>query len=221
VFTTGHTAPVGDRLRRGDLVERALDLTRILRILQPGNADVAGLLALILLTDARRATRVDDDGQLILLADQDRAQWDRAEIAEGIALVHEALRRRPPGRFALQAAIAAVHAEAPSWEATDWDELVTLYDVLGQVWPSPVVALNRAVAVGFARGPAAGLAELDALAVEPQLATYSYLSASRADFLRRLGRDAEARVAYEEALTLTDNDVERRFLLARVTALDG
>jgi RNA polymerase sigma factor (sigma-70 family) len=221
VFTTGHTAPVGDRLRRGDLVERALDLTRILRALLPGDADVAGLLALILLTDARRATRVDEAGELILLADQDRTQWDRAEIAEGIALVHEALRRRPPGRFALQAAIAAVHAEAPSWEATDWDELVALYDVLGQVWPSPVVALNRAVAVGFARGPEARLAELDSLAAEPQLATYAYLSASRADFLRRLGRDAEARVAYEEALTLTDNDVERRFLLGRLATLSG
>jgi RNA polymerase sigma factor (sigma-70 family) len=219
VFTTGHTAPVGDRLRRGDLVERALDLARILRKLLPSDADVAGLLALILLTDARRATRVDADGQLILLADQDRTQWDRAEIAEGIALVHDALRRRPPGRFALQAAIAAVHAEAPSWEATDWDELVALYDVLGQVWPSPVVALNRAVAVGFARGPAAGLAELDALATEPQLATYAYLSASRADFLRRLGRESDARVAYEEALTLTDNEVERRFLEGRLAEL--
>ncbi len=160
VFTTGHTAPMGDRLRRSDLVERALDLARILRALLPGDADVAGLLALILLTDARRATRVDGAGQLVLLADQDRSQWDRAEIGEGIALVHDALRRRPPGRFALQAAIAAVHAEAPSWEATDWDEVVSLYDVLVDVWPSPVVALNRAVALGFARGPAAGLAGL-------------------------------------------------------------
>ena len=219
VFTTGHTAPIGERLRRGDLVERALDLTRILRRLLPGDADVAGLLALILLTDARRATRVDRSGQLVLLADQDRSQWDRAEIAEGIALVQEALRRRPPGRFALQAAIAAVHAEAPSWEATDWTELVGLYDILVDVWASPVVALNRAVAVGFARGPDAGLAALDALAEEPQLAAYPYLSASRADFLRRLGRDADARVAYEEALVLIDNDVERQFLLDRVSTL--
>jgi predicted RNA polymerase sigma factor len=215
VFTTGHTAPIGERLRRGDLVERSLDLARILRALVPDDADVAGLLALILLTDARRATRVDAAGQLILLADQDRSRWDRAEIAEGIALVHDALRRRPPGRFALQAAIAAVHAEAPSWEATDWDEVVALYDVLVDVWPSPVVALNRAVALGFARGPAAGLVALDALAGEPQLATYPYLSASRADFLRRLGRDDEARAAYDEALVLTDNDVERQFLLER------
>jgi RNA polymerase sigma-70 factor (ECF subfamily) len=219
VFSTGHTAPIGDRLRRGDLVERALDLARILRLLLPTDTDVAGLLALILLTDARRATRVDGDGQLVLLADQDRTRWDRAEIAEGISLVHEALRRRPPGRFALQAAIAAVHAEAPSWADTDWHELVGLYDVLGDVWPSPVVTLNRAVAIGFARGPEAGLAELDALAEEPQLATYAYLAASRADFLRRLHRFDDARVAYEEAIALTDNDVERSFLAGRLAEL--
>jgi RNA polymerase sigma-70 factor (ECF subfamily) len=219
VFTTGHSAPFGDRLRRGELVERSLDLARILRALLPDDADVAGLLALILLTDARRATRVDPAGQLVLLADQDRSRWDTAEIIEGVALVREALRRRPPGRFALQAAIAAVHAEAPSWEATDWNELVALYDLLAEAWPSPVVALNRAVAVGFARGPEAGLAELDALATEPQLATYAYLSASRADLLRRLGRTAEARVAYVEALALTDNEIERRFLERRLDAL--
>jgi RNA polymerase sigma factor (sigma-70 family) len=215
VFTTGHTAPVGERLRRGDLAERALDLARILRRLLPGDADVAGLLALILLTDARRATRVDDAGALLLLADQDRSQWDRAEIAEGVALVREALRRRPPGRYALQAAIAAVHAESPDWATTDWDEIVGLYDLLGQVWPSPVVALNRAVAVGFARGPAAGLAELDELATEPQLAGYGYLAAARADFLRRVGRTDDARLAYDEALLLTENVVERRFLAER------
>jgi RNA polymerase sigma-70 factor (ECF subfamily) len=221
VFTTGHTAPIGDRLRRGELVERALDLARILRKLLRDNADVSGLLALILLTDARRSTRVDDTGKLVLLADQDRAQWDRAEISEGIALVRESLRRRPVPRFALQAAIAAVHAEAPSWEATDWDELVALYDALLEQWPSPVVALNRAVALGFARGPAAGLAALDVLADEPQLATYAYLAASRADFLRRLDRVGDARVAYEEAITLTDNDVERRFLEGRLAELGG
>jgi RNA polymerase sigma-70 factor (ECF subfamily) len=219
VFTTGHSAPVGDRLRRADLVERAVDLARILRALLPGDADVAGLLALMLLTDARRSTRVAADGRLLLLAEQDRSQWDRAEIAEGVALVREALRRRPPGRFALQAAIAAVHAEAPTWDDTDWTEIVALYDLLCEVWPSPVVALNRAVAVGFAAGPAAGLAALDALAAEPQLATYAYLPASRADFLRRLGRCADARLAYEEALALTDNEVERRFLEGRLAAV--
>ena len=221
VFTTGHTAPIGDRLRRGELVERALDLTRILRTLLPDNPEVSGLLALILLTDARRRTRVDESGRLVLLADQDRAQWDRAEIREGVALVRESLRHRPTARFALQAAIAAVHAEAPSWDTTDWNELVSLYDLLLEQWPSPVVALNRAVAVGFARGPAAGLVELDALADEPLLATYSYLAASRADFLRRLGRDADARLAYEEAITLTDNEVELRFLEGRLAELQG
>jgi RNA polymerase sigma-70 factor (ECF subfamily) len=219
VFSTGHAAPLGDRLRRGELVERALDLARILRTLLPRNPDVAGLLALILLTDARRATRVDPDGRLLLLPEQDRSRWDRGEIAEGVALVRESLGHRPPGRFALQAAIAAVHAESPSWEATDWDEIVGLYDLLREVWPSPVVALNRAVAIGLARGPAAGLAELDALADEPQLAGYGYLAASRADFLRRLGRCAEARTAYEEALLLTENEVERQFLQRRLAEL--
>jgi RNA polymerase sigma-70 factor (ECF subfamily) len=219
LFTTGHTAPAGADLVRRDLVERAVDLARMVRSLLPDNADVAGLLALILLTDARRQTRLSDDGKLLLLQDQDRSRWDRDEIAEGVTLVREALRRRPPGRFALQAAIAAVHAESPSWEATDWDEVVALYGVLSEVWPSPVVALNRAVAVGFARGPEAGLAELDALAGEPQLAGYGYLAASRADFLRRLGRADDARCAYKEALALTDNEVERRFLERRLTEL--
>jgi RNA polymerase sigma-70 factor (ECF subfamily) len=216
LFTTGHTAPVGSDLIRRDLVERALDLARILRTLLPDDADVAGMLALILLTDARRATRLGDDGHLVLLADQDRGQWDRAAIDEGIPLVRDALRRRPPGRFALMAAIAAVHAEAPSWDATDWMEIVGLYDLLVDIWPSPVVALNRAVAVGLAEGPVAGLAALDALATEPVLAAYSYLASARADFLRRLGRTDEARVAYEEALLLSENVVERTFLAERL-----
>jgi RNA polymerase sigma factor (sigma-70 family) len=219
LFTTGHTAPVGADLVRRDLVERSLDLARILRLLLPGDADVAGLLALILLTDARSATRVGAEGRLLLLDEQDRAQWDRGAIIEGIALVREALRRRPPGRFALMAAIAAVHAEAPTWQDTDWCEVVALYDVLVQIWPSPVVALNRAVAVGLARGPAAGLAALGALAAEPQLAGYGYLSSARADFLRRLGRTEEARQAYEEALLLTENAVERDFLAGRLKDL--
>jgi RNA polymerase sigma-70 factor (ECF subfamily) len=221
LFTTGHTAPAGAGLVRRDLVERSLDLVRMLRMLLPGDGDVAGLLALILLTDARRATRVSDDGRLLLLAEQDRAQWDRGAIGEGIALVHEALGRRPAGRFALMAAIAAVHAEAPTWHDTDWREVVALYDVLVQVWPSPVVALNRAVAVGFAEGPGAGLAACDELAAEPQLAGYGYLAAARADFLRRLGRTEEARACYQEALLLTENAVERDFLAARLDQLGG
>ena len=219
LFTTGHAAPAGADLVRRDLVERARDLARMLQALLPDNPDVAGLLALILLTDARRATRVGPDGRLRLLEEQDRSLWDRAAIAEGAALVREALRRRPPGRFALQAAIAAVHAEAPRWEDTDWREVVALYDVLSQVWPSPVVALNRAVAVGMADGPDAGLAAVDALRDEPQLAGYSYTAAARADFLRRLGRHEEARVAYEEALLLTENEVERAFLIDRLAGL--
>jgi RNA polymerase sigma factor (sigma-70 family) len=219
LFSTGHTAAAGSSLQRPDLVERALDLARMLRLLLPSDPDVAGLLALILLTDARRETRVGADGRLLLLEEQDRNRWDRSAIAEGVALVKEALRSRPPGRFALQAAIAAVHAEAPSWRDTDWRELVALYDLLRDRWPSPVVALNRAVAVGLAEGPAAGLAELRPLLDEPQLARYPYLPAARADFLRRLGRLEEARGAYEEALVLTDNEVERRFLEDRLDAL--
>lgn len=216
LFTTGHTAPAGADLVRRDLVERSLDLVRMLRDLLPTDADVAGLLGLILLTDTRRETRVASDGRLLLLAEQDRTQWDRQAISEGVALVREALRRRPPGRFALMAAIAAVHAEAPTWQDTDWREVVALYDLLVQIWPSPVVALNRAVALGFSDGPAAGLAELDALAAEPQLAGYGYLAAARADFLRRLGRSAEAQVSYEEALHLTENKAERDFLARRL-----
>ena len=216
LYSTGHTAPGGADLIRRDLVERALDLAKVLRALLPGDAGVAGLLALILLTDARRESRLGHDGQLILLADQDRARWDGAAIGEGVALVREALGQRPPGRFALMAAIAAVHAQSPSWETTDWEEIVGLYDLLVAMWPSPVVALNRAVAVGLANGPLAGLAAVEALGGEPLLATYSYFAAARADFLRRLGRSGEARQAYEEALLLSENEVERTFLADRL-----
>ena len=219
VFTTGHTAPSGDRLVRGDLVQRALDLARMLRALLPREGAVAGVLALILLTDARRPARVDAAGELVLLADQDRTRWDRRAIDEGLSLVREALAERPPSRFALMAAIAAVHSDAPDWEATDWREVVALYDILVETWPSPVVALNRAVAVGFADGPAAGLAALDALAGEPQLATYAYLAVARGDALERLGRPDEAREAFAEALHLTGNAVERAQLERRLAAM--
>ena len=219
LFTTGHTTPSGTELVRRDLVERSVELARMLRRLLPRDPAVAGLLALLLLTDARRETRTGGDGRLLLLEEQDRARWDRAAITEGVTLVQEALRARPPTRYALQAAIAAVHAESPTWDDTDWGEIVALYGLLTTLWPSPVVALNRAVAVGFARGAAAGLAALDALSGEPQLAGYGYLPAARADLLRRLGRVEEAREAYGEALLLTENAVERDFLAGRLRAL--
>jgi RNA polymerase sigma-70 factor (ECF subfamily) len=219
VFTTGHTAPAGAELVRGDLVERALHLARMLRSLLPDDPDVAAVLALVLLSDARRAGRVTG-GELVLLAEQDRSEWDRGAIAEGVALVREALRARP-GRYALMAAIAAVHSEAPSWDTTDWAEIVSLYDLLVAVWPSPVVALNRAVAVGFADGPQAGLAALEPLNDDPQLAAYPYLAGARADLWRRLGDGERARMFYEEALMLTDNEVERAFLTGRLVELGG
>jgi RNA polymerase sigma-70 factor, ECF subfamily len=217
VFTTGHTAPVGERLVRRDLTDGALRLARMLHRLLPGNGDVAGLLALLLLTDARRDTRATPDGRLVLLADQDRGRWDTGRIAEGTALLTEALSGRPPTRYAVQAAIAAVHAEAPAWADTDWVEICGLYDVLRTLWPNPVVDLNRAAAIGMRDGPEAGLAALEPLRDEPALATYGYLSAARADFLRRLGRWDEAESAYEEALALSGNDAERAFLAGRLT----
>jgi RNA polymerase sigma-70 factor (ECF subfamily) len=216
VFTTGHAAPVGERLVRRDLVDSAIHLARTLHRLLPRHGDVAGLLALMLLTDARRDARLSDAGELVLLADQDRTLWHRQQIEEGTALLAESLQRQAPTRYAVQAALAAVHAEAATWDDTDWTEIVGLYDVLHGLWPSPVVSLNRAVAIGFRDGPEAGLAALAPLRDEPALATYAYLSAARADLLRRLGRWPEATTAYEEALALTDNDVERAFLGRRL-----
>ncbi|MVU81497.1 RNA polymerase sigma factor [Nocardia sp. ET3-3] len=221
LFTTGHTAPAGDDLVRPELVERALDLARMLRLLLPNDPDVAGLYALFLLTDARRATRTDNAGNLLLLADQDRARWDRRAITEGIALVRRSLRGHSPGRFPLMAAIAAVHAEAPDFDATDWREIAGLYDHLVAVWPSPVVALNRAIALGHAHGPQRGLDELDRLGLEPQLTAYHYLPAARAEFLTRLGRLDEARLAYQEALLLAGNTVEAAHLTVRLHELDS
>lgn len=216
VFSTGHTAPIGEHLVRRDLVDGAIGLARMLHSLLPGDGEIAGLLALLLLIDARRDTRMSNDGRLALLAEQDRTRWDAPQIAEGTALLAESLRAGAPTRYAVQAAIAAVHAEAPTWEATDWSEIVGLYDVLLGLWPSPVVELNRAVAVGERDGPQAGLDALAPLLDEPALATYGYLSAARADFLRLLGRRAQAAAAYEEALALTDNEVERAFLTGRL-----
>ena len=221
LFSTGHSSPAGAELVRRDLVERSLDLAQMLRTLLPSDTDVAGLLALMLLTDARRATRVAADGSLLLLEEQDRAQWDRQQIDAGLALVREALRQRPPGRFALQAAIAAVHADAARFEDTDWREIVALYDLLLAAWPSPVVALNRAVALGMAEGPGAGIDALDALRDVPALVSYPYYAAARADFLRRLGRVELARTAYEEALLFTANEVERSFLERRLREVGG
>jgi RNA polymerase sigma-70 factor (ECF subfamily) len=170
----------------------------------------------MLLVDARRASRVGPDGSLVLMAEQDRSLWNRPEIEEGAALLTRALAGRPPDRYAVEAAIAAVHAEAPSWADTDWDEVVRLYDVLLELRPSPIVALNRAAAIGLRDGPQTGLDALMPLNDEPVLATYPYLSAARADFLRQLGRLEEARNAYEEALALTGNEVERAFLAKRL-----
>ncbi|MET3172491.1 UNVERIFIED_ORG: RNA polymerase sigma factor (sigma-70 family) [Arthrobacter sp. UYCu721] len=221
VYTTGHTAPSGADLMRRDLAERGLELARMLRVLLPHDRDVAGLLALVVLTDARRGARLDEHRELVLMEKQDRSKWDRPAIDEGVALLREALNARPPGRFALMAAIAAVHDESESWSETDWQEILGLYDLLMETWPSPVIQLNRAIALGFAAGPAEGLAELDALGTEPQLARYPYLAAARADFLTRLGRLDEARVAFEEALILTDNDTERGYLRTRLNELTG
>jgi RNA polymerase sigma-70 factor (ECF subfamily) len=217
VFTTGHTAPGGDRLVRADLVDRSIALARMLHGLMPDEPEVGGLLALLLLTDARRSTRVDPAGRIVLLADQDRSAWDRAAIAEGAALVLAAVRARRAGRFTLQAAIAALHAEAPSYEETDWPQVVGLYDALLRVWPSPVVELNRAVALAMVDGAAAALAGVDALAADGRLA--GYLPATRADLLGRLGRTEEAAAAYREAIALAGNDAERALLVSKLAAL--
>jgi len=216
LFTTGHAAPTGDTLVRADLVDRALDLSRLLSRLMPDEREVRGLLALQLLTDARRATRTAADGRLLLLAEQDRSAWDRRAIAEGLALVVEALRGGRPGRFALQAAIAGLHAEAPSFELTDWRQLLQLYDALLRVWPSPVIALNRTVVVSMVDGPEAALERVAELEREGRLEGYHYLPATRADLLRRLGRREEAAAAYTKALALAENEKERQFLSRRI-----
>jgi RNA polymerase sigma-70 factor (ECF subfamily) len=214
--TTGHTAPTGDRLVREDLLGRALDLARMLTALLPADREVRGLLALLLVHHARRGARTDDDGRLVLLENQDRTGWDRVAIDEAHRLVLAALRGGPAGRFTLQAAIAALHARAPTWAETDWPQIVTLYGELLRIWPSPVVALNRAIALSMADGPAVALPEVEALEREKRLAGYRYLPAAKADMLRRLGRRGDAAAAYRDALALTANAAERAFLEARL-----
>ncbi|MGI5243492.1 RNA polymerase sigma factor [Dactylosporangium sp. CA-139066] len=219
LFTTGHTAPSGPALTRDDLAGRALDLARLLHRLLPREREVRGLLALLLAGHARRATRTGPGGRLLRLEEQDRSAWDRGAIAEADALVVGALRGGRPGRFALQAAIATLHAAAPSYAETDWPQILVLYGELHRAWPSPVVALNRAVAVSMVHGPAAALAEIDALERAGGLEGYRYLPAIRADLLLRLDRPAEAAESYDRAIALAGNDAERAFLTARRAGL--
>ncbi|MEU0687251.1 RNA polymerase sigma factor [Streptomyces uncialis] len=219
IFTEGYTASSGPELQRLDLAEEAIRLTRVLRRLLPAEREVTGLLALMLLVHARRAARTAPDGALVLLADQDRGRWDRAMIDEGLALVPAALAPGPPGPYGVQAAIAALHDEAPDLSGTDWPQIVALYDVLLALAPSPVVALNRAVAVAMRDGPAAGLALLDALADEPRLRGHHPYPAARGDLLRRLGRLREAGAAYRLALALAGTEPERAHLRGKLAAV--
>jgi RNA polymerase sigma-70 factor (ECF subfamily) len=215
VFNEGYVASAGDELVRCDLCAEAIRLTRVLAELMPDEPEVQGLLALMLLTDARRAARTDADGQLVRLPDQDRSLWDSALIEEGQAIVRELLRRNTPGPYQIQAAIAAVHSDAASAADTAWEQIVALYDQLYEHVPTPVVALNRAIAVAELRGPEAGLALLEAL----DLPQYHLLHAARADLLERLGRTDEATAAYEQARSLTENQAERDLLDRRRAAL--
>jgi RNA polymerase sigma-70 factor, ECF subfamily len=210
-FNEGYTASAGEQLVRDDLCAEAIRLGRLLVELLPKEPEVLGLLALMLLVDSRRAARTGADGEMVLLAEQDRARWDRVLIVEGQALVRECLRRNRPGPYQLQAAIQAVHGDAPSAEATDWRQIVQLYNHLLAIAPSPVAALHRAVALGEVDGPAAGLAAVDAL----DLDAYYLWHAVRADMLRRLRRVPDARAAYDAAIVRTDNARERSFLMRR------
>jgi RNA polymerase sigma-70 factor (ECF subfamily) len=215
VFNEGYTASSGSLLIREDLCAEAVRLGRLLAELMPDEAEVMGLLALMLLIHARRATRSSPDGDLVLLADQDRSGWDRSLIEEGQDIVRRCLRRDQPGRYQIQAAINAVHSDAPSASGTDWSQVVRLYDQLLVFDPSPVVSLHRAVAVAELDGPAVALALVDGL----ELDRYYLFHAVRADLLRRLGRPSEAAAAYEAAISRTENETERRFLQARCRSL--
>jgi RNA polymerase sigma-70 factor, ECF subfamily len=220
VFNEGYAASSGSSVTRADLSAEAIRLGRLIFELLP-EPEVAGLLALMLLHESRRAARTSPSGELILLEEQDRSLWDRAQIAEGTRLVREALASRRFGQYTLQAAIAAVHAEASSTAETDWAEIVGLYDALLQVLPSPVVELNRAVATAMRDGPAAGLALVDAILDRGDLADYRLAHAARAELCRRLGRTADARAAFERALALARQEPERRFLQRRLAEVSG
>ena len=221
VFNEGYAASFGERLVRHELCEQAIGLGRMLVELLPAYAEPKGLLALMLLHDSRRQTRLDGAGDIVLLEDQDRTRWDRAQIDEGAALAAAALRAegQPPGSYSLQAAIAAIHAQAPTAAATDWQQIAALYGVLARVHPSPVVALNRAVAVAMSGGLDRGLALVDELDRLGELAEYHLLPVARAELLRRLGRHAEATESYRRALALVSNEAERRHLEKRLREL--
>jgi len=220
VFNEGYAASFGDRLVRGELCAEAIRLGRMLVELLPDQAEPKGLLSLMLLHDARRKTRVDLSGRLLTLEEQDRSLWDRAQIAEGASLVEKALVRQVPGPYALQAAIAALHAQAPRAEETDWPQIAALYAILVRVHPTPVVELNAAVAVAMADGLERGLHRLDLLAQRGDLAGYHLLPAAQADLLRRLGRRADAAAAYRRALALVANEAERRYLERRLAEVE-
>lgn len=220
VFNEGYTASSGPELQRVELSTEAIRLARMLRRLLPGDPEVAGLLALMLLTDARRPARTAAAGELIPLDEQDRTRWNREAIVEGVALVSEALPRGAVGPYQLQAAIAAVHDEAPSAADTDWEEILALYGVLLRMSDSPLVALNHAVAHAMVHGPAAGLARLDALDGDARLRGTHRLEAARAHLLERAGRIAEAVVAYGKAAERTTSAPERDYLMLRAARLD-
>lgn len=216
LYTTGHTAASGADLVRDDVADRALDLARMLHQLLPAGREAAGLLALLLAHQARRDTRTDADGGLLRLEEQDRSRWDRDQIAEADRLIVAALKAGPAGRSTLQAAIAALHAQARCYADTDWPQILTLYDALLTIWPAPVVLLNRAAALSMTEGPQAALAVVESLEDDGSLAGYHYLPATKADLLRRLGRPAEAAEAYQAALALTSNRAEQEFLIRRM-----
>jgi RNA polymerase sigma-70 factor (ECF subfamily) len=223
VFNEGYSAAAGAEVTRAELTGEAIRLGRLLAELQPETElmgpEVMGLLALMLLQESRRAARTSPAGEMILLENQDRGFWNKEQIAEGVALLEKALKSRRFGAYTLQAAIAAVHARAESTAATDWRQIVALYDQLLRIQPSPVVQLNRAVAIAMCDGPEAGLAQIDAALQHGELANYYLAHSARADMYRRLGRTAEARASYEKALALTQQEPERQFLQERIRQL--